>query len=1151
MQDFATGKAAALRGSEPKLTCSYLKKILSPQVGRIMRLTTILLLTACLHVGAKGVTQTVSLSEKNAPLIKVMNEIEHQTGYAFFYKSQWLLQAKKVTIKAENIPLKQALDLCFKDQPFTYIISGKNISITPKEIEKPVEKPVIDISGKITDKDGNPLAGANVKIKGSNKGVTTNADGSFTLKEVDENSVLEISYVGFETVFFALQGRTSLVVTLNPKSSFLDETIVIAYGTTTKRFETGNISKVSASEIEKQPVTNPLLALQGRVPGLQITQTSGLQGSGVIVRIQGQNSLQNGSNPLYVVDGVPVTSEIPFPGQTFGPLGNSGEVDIKNPSSGRGNTLNFLNPSDIESIEVLKDADATSIYGSRAANGAILITTKKGKAGKPSVSANVQKGWGEVGHFMDLLNTEQYFEMRNEAFINDSFIPSADNAASGQSIYAPDLKLWDAARYTDWQKTLLGGSAEYTNVSASISGGTSAIQYLFGANYNKQTTVFPGNFSDAMGSMHLSLSNNDVNQKFHFQIKSNYSIDNNKLPATDLTNIALQLAPNAPALYNADGSLNWEPNSNGNSTFINPLAMPTYQLYSTKTYNLITSTNLSYEILPGLKIASTLGYTNLQSTDMRRESLLALKPEDRSLPGNQRYTFYGDSKGETWIVEPQITYRKIINKNKLDALIGSTFQETNKEAQALLGSGFNNDQVMAIPTAATTLQAQGYLKSRYKYNALFSRLNYTWADKYILNLTGRRDGSSRFGANNRFNNFYSVGAAWIITQEAFLRNMQSLSFLSFAKLKGNYGTVGSDQIGDYTYLTLYNIRNSPVPYQATTGLSPLGISNPYLEWEETKKLSIGIDLGFLNDRVLLTANYSRNKSSNQLLSYALPQLTGRNSVLLNFPATVQNTTWELSLNTENIKTKNLKWSTSINLSIPRNKLISFPNLESSTYSSVYIVGEPISFQRLYHYTGVDATTGQYTVADNHGNPTLSPVFQTDRTALISKFSKYYGGLQNNFQFRSFELSFFIQFVQQIAPSTAFGFWFTVPGEFYTFNSAGNQPVSVLNRWQKPGDNANVQRFMVSNRPVARSFSNALGSDAYYSDASYARLKNVALSWEVPSTLRQKARLQSCRLYVECQNLFTVTKYKGLDPETLSFSTLPPLRVLTAGLQVKF
>lgn len=1135
-----------------------------------MKLTSIILLSACMTASAAGFTQTVSLSVKNAPLGKVFEQVKKQTGYSFIWDEKTLKDTKPVSLELKNATIQQVLDLCIKNQPITYSIIDRLVLIKLRDLSPAggggneqrmanSEQPPIDITGRVTDSDGNPLGGANVKVKGTNNGTTTNADGVFVLKGVNDNAVLEISYVGYETYTVSLSsagggvrkadgGGLTIIASLKLKPESLNEVIINkGYYTERQKLSVGNVGKVTADQIEKQPVNNPLLALSGRVPGLQVTQTSGMTGAGVTVRIQGQNSLQNGSGPLYVVDGVPITTEIPTPlSLNYSPYPNSGVSYINQGITGRGNALSFLNPSDIESISVLKDADATAIYGSRAANGAILITTKKGRSGKTIFNVDLQQGFGEVGHFMKLLNTEQYLEMRHEAFVNDGRQPSANRAASGTNIYAPDLMIWDTTKYTDWQKELIGGRAQYTDANVGLSGGSSQIQYLVGANYHRETTVFPGNFSDERGSMHISLNNNnDLKQKFHFQISSSYSADNNKLPAMDPTRTVLNLAPDAPALYDIDGSLNWQIDASGKSTFVNPLAAMFFQNYSTKTNNLIANGNFSYDILPGLKLTSAFGFTNLQSNDIRTNSLLSQRPENR--PTGMSYSSFGDSKTNTWSIEPQLSYKKDIAKGKFDGLIGTSFQRTLQEASYLSAFGFDNDQSLTNPKAATTTSFDGYDKRLYKYNAVFSRLNYTYSNRYILNLTGRRDGSTRFGSNNKFHNFWSAGIGWIFSQERFFFNEKS--FFSFGKLKVSYGTTGSDQIGDYRFLSLYNSTTRQVPYQNTTSLAPGSINNPFLQWEETRKLNLGLDLGFLNDRIFITANYSRNRSSNQLLTYNLPRITGRASILLNFPATIQNTNWELLLNTKNIKNKNFNWTTSVNLTIPRNKLIDFPNLDKTSYSSTYIIGQPISLIKLYHFSGVDPATGLYSFQDNHGNATTSPTRSTDATILASNFSKYYGGLQNSIQYKKIQLDLLFQFVKQIAPSPAYYFGVS-PGNFSEFSSGGNQPASVMGRWQKPGDNAATQKFAVSNASVNNGFSNFVGSDAYYLDASYIRLKNVSLSYELPHVWIQNAHLQSCRLFVQGQNLLTITNYKGLDPETPGYTILPPLRVITFGVNLK-
>jgi hypothetical protein len=439
--------------------------------------------------------------------------------------------------------------------------------------------------------------------------------------------------------------------------------------------------------------------------------------------------------------------------------------------------------------------------------------------------------------------------------------------------------------------------------------------------------------------------------------------------------------------------------------------------------------------------------------------------------------------------------------------------------------------------------------AEYIYNAGFLNLNYNYLNKYVLNIAGRRDGSSRFGSENLFHNFASVAGAWILSNENFIRN--AFPFLSYGKLKASYGTTGNDQIGDYQFLDLYYSLYSELPYQGSFGLSPVNLPNPYLQWEETRKLSAGIDLGFAADRVLLNVVYYRNRSSNQLLGYDLPVVTGFESITQNFNALAQNSGWEMSLNTINIRSKNVNWTSSVNLTIGRSKLVDFPDLANSSYANQYVIGQPFTVSNVYPYIGVDEQTGLYMVRDKEGKPTTTPVpiFQpnTDATKLIDLTPSFFGGFQNSLSFKGLELNFLFQFMKQTVRSDIFGVG-TRPGLFYGTSFAGNQPVWIIDRWQQAGDHAATEKYTTSFANAA-TYINALGSEGIYTDGSYIRLKNASLSWQLPHLIKKSAHIQNARIFIQGQNLLTITRFKGLDPETKNSSTLPPLRVLTFGVQV--
>lgn len=1099
-------------------------------------LSVLLLSLTCFYSNAQASEHRVTINGI-VPLKAVFKAIKKQTGFAVMYNTNitMLNQEEKVSVDFKETPLDEVLTFLLRGKGLGWTYNDDVVVIHKKEVVAPKKNegdstvtPAM-LTGKVTDAAGSPLPGVTVQVKGTMQGTTTDAEGKFSLAKVANGDVLVVSSIGFETRAVTIKGR-SVLVELNLMVSGLDETVVIAYGETTRRLSTGNIATVKAKDIAKQPVNNPLLALQGRVPGLFITQNNGIAGGGITVRVQGQNSLLNGNDPLYIVDGVPIPSQLPT--SLGGDILKGSGGQAAGGSIGYGHPLSYINPSDIESIDILKDADATAIYGSRAANGAILITTKKGRAGATKVEIDLQQGIGQVHRRVKMLNTPQYLEMRHEALKNDGLTPDPD------AHY--DLTLWDTTRYTDWQKVLIGNKAKYTNINASVSGGTTNLQYLIGGTYHRETSVFPRAFADQKGTIHFNINSISANQKFHIQLTGNYMVDDNQLPASDLTQTAVPMGPNAPPLYNANGTLNWAPNASGSSTWINPLAA-LYREYNNLTNNLISNAVLGYRIIPGLEIRSSFGYTILQSDELTTEPLASVRPERRSR--TVRSANYGTRNLNTWIIEPQVNYVRNLGKGKLDLLLGSTIQQNNAKGEYVQGLGHNTDEAMGDLNSAATITPLYSFITKYKYNALFGRLNYNWENKYIINLTARRDGSSRFGPANQFHNFASVGGAWIFSQEKFIN--ENFLFLSFSKLRASYGTTGNDQIPDYSFLNLYSPVYVDIPYQNISGLISGALFNPYLQWEQTRKLQIGLDMGFLKDRILMNFTYQRNRSSNQLLTYNLPSMTGFTGVTSNFPATIENTSWELELNADIFQTSNFNWTTHINLTIPKNKLVAFPELANTGYANSYIIGQPISIARLYHSLGVDPATGEYIYADRDGKPTSSPDYFIDRTVTLNTSPKYYGGFQNSFSYKGLQLDILFQFVKQVGVSNIVSSGL-FPGQF--FRGFSNQPVTVLDRWQRSGDNASIAKYTTS---PGDSYNNVYTSDYVYRDASYIRLKNLSLSWTPPVKWVQVVHLRHARIYVQGQNLLTITNYEGLDPESQENMSLPPLRIITMGIQVGF
>jgi TonB-linked SusC/RagA family outer membrane protein len=788
------------------------------------------------------------------------------------------------------------------------------------------------------------------------------------------------------------------------------------------------------------------------------------------------------------------------------------------------NPLNNINPSDIESIEILKDADATAIYGSRGANGVILITTKKGEVGKTKVALNFYTGTGNAGRHFDQLNTKQYIGMRKEAFENEGSTPTVANAR--------DLLLFDTTRYTDWQKELIGGTSHTTDAQISISGGEKYTQFSIGTGYHKETTVFPGDNSDRRVTTHVSVTTTTPNKKLKTSISINYGNNKTNFLSQDLTTKALSLPPNAPAIYTQGGELNWDL-WNPSGSLENPLAY-LKRRYEAITNTLIGNLEIGYSILPNLDLKSRFGYTTI---DMRAVNLTPISSFAPSLAATSlNTTAFSDSRFQNWMFEPQVNWRPKLGNGQFDILIGTQFLDQTREGLSQTATGFTSEALMKnIAAAPNRLLGTNYF-TQYRYHALFARVNYNYNGRYIFNMTGRRDGSSRFGPGKQFANFGAFGAAWIFSEESFIKN--SIKILSFGKLRASYGVTGNDQLKDYEYLDAYT--SSSGTYQGIIGLTPVRLSNPDFAWETNKKLEAAIELGFMQDRILTTVSFYKNRSSNQLVGYPLPPSAGFTTIQANFPATVQNAGVEFELTTVNLETSDFKWTTSINVSVPRNKLIEFKNLELTEYSTSYVVGEPLNISKTFRYNGINPTTGLYQFEDaNEDGIYDSP---GDRT--VTRFTGQYlfGGVQNSFSYNGFQLDIFFQFVKQNGRNY---FYYTgIPPGFL-----GNQSDFVLNRWQAPGDNADVQRFGRSASEY-EVYQVLQASDRAISDASFIRLKNVSVSYMLPAKWTSKIGASNSRIFIQGQNLATITGYKGLDPETQG-SSLPPLKILTCGISLTF
>lgn len=985
-------------------------------------------------------------------------------------------------------------------------------------IRSEAQTTLITLKGEVKNENGLAMPGVSVTVSENKQTEQTDQNGVFNLAVNLSKGKLIITYLGFKTQEVAFNENSKIFkITLVESIDDLDEVQIIGYGQTTKRLNTGNIGTIKAADIEKQPVSNPLSALQGRIAGLNITQSSGVAGSGFKVQIRGQNSLIQGSEPLFIIDGVPFSANNNALNQISSAAGSS--------TAGTGmSPLNLINPSDIESIDVLKDADATAIYGSRGANGVILITTKRAKAGPIQLNGNIYSGFSKISRSIEMLNTSQYLQMRREGFKNDGIVPTAANA--------PDLMLWDTTRYTNFNDLLIGGTAKTTDVQVNLSGGNEVTRFTLGGGYHAETTVYPTDLGDKRGSIRVGVDHSSSDKKFNLNFNGSYSSDRNKLTTSDLSS-AVNTTPTL-LLYDADGKLNWSEAGIVYSSLgilnPNPLAFQD-QIYLGQFQNLNANINLRYSFSKQFAAKVNAGYNFIYADETAKFPSTSIDRFSNQLP----YSNFASRNNKSWIVEPQFEYNGKLAGGKLSVMLGGTLQDRISSGSTAAASNYSSDILLgSLAAAGNVMNANSF--SQYRYQGLFGRISYNYDDKYILNISGRRDGSSRFGPDSRFSNFMAVGGAWIFSSENWIS--QGLPWLSFGKLRGSFGTTGNDQIGDYRYLNTWS--PSANTYAGNSTLNPTALYNPSFQWERNKKFEIGLDLGFLKDRIAISTSYFHTISDNQLINYTLPTQTGFSSILDNLDATIINKGLEVQISSKNL-VGTFTWNTSLNFSLPSNKISEFSNLKNTSYANTYIIGESVSARKVYSYLGVSPQTGIYQFQDVNGDGNFTIA---DRNALVNTDPKITGGIQNSFSYANIQFDFFFEFRKQNGLNYLNSLAGTVPGYRYF-----NQPAIVLSRWQKPGDQTNIQRFTAgADGPLTASNLYLRASNAIYSDASFIKLRNVSLSYNFSSELVKKIGMQSVRAYCQGQNLWTITNYEGSDPENQNVFALPPLRTITFGLQ---
>lgn len=971
------------------------------------------------------------------------------------------------------------------------------------------------ISGTVTASN-KPLLGVSISQEGSDQVTTTSENGTYTLQVSAENPILLFRHPDYAEERITATNQTVVNISLEQKVKGIEEVILNAgYYKVREKESTGSIAKVTAKDIENQPVNNVLSAMQGRMPGVTITQNSGVPGSGFDVQIRGRNSLRSyastgydGNKPLYIVDGVPLPQINDF---NTGMSGNIMPFSETNP-------LNSINPEDIESFEVLKDADATAIYGSKGANGVILITTKKGKKERTEVSLRTSYGLGDMTNLPKMMTLEEYTAMRKLAFANDGIaIPANAYDVNG---------VWSSTKNTDWQKYFVGNQAEFSDVQLSVSGGSGNTQFSVSGGHNEETTVFPGSYCYTRNNLGINLNHSSKDRRFQIGFNGTAALQNNVLPPTDFNILYASLAPNAPDLYTADHKINWE-----NSTFSNPMG-PATQTYSVKTNSLNANITSSYNMGGGFSVNLNTGYSSYNAYDQKLFPKTTYNPASNIGSSNSSIR-KGQKQNQSWILEPQLNYEKRWGKHKLSALLGASLQEQKSDNVVILAKNFPSDEMLTNIASATTITVPSASETLYRYQAVYARLNYGFNKRYFLNLTGRRDGSSRFGSDRRYANFGALGAAWLFSEENMLKDS---SWMSFGKLRTSYGVAGNDQIGDYQYYDTY--QSTGGSYGGSSGLIPQRLYNKNFGWELTRKFEAALEMGLFKERLNFTLGYYHNISSNQLVGIPMPATVGFTSIQANLDATVRNRGLEISFQSVNVQSVNWKWTTNLNFTLPENQLLEFPNLATSTYSNKFEVGKSTSLVKLYQYTGIDPVTGLYTFYDANKDGIINTA---DRVVSKELKEYWYGGLQNSVQYRNWTFDVLLQFVSQSQYNA-----------YSMYNNLGvmaNRPAVYNDYWTPDNPDAQFQKPSAGFNPAAATTSSLfINSDATVSDSFTVRVKNATLTYTIPSLNQSKLK---AKIFASGQNLFVFSNYKGSNPEFMLAGYSSPLRVISCGFSLTY
>jgi TonB-linked SusC/RagA family outer membrane protein len=965
-----------------------------------------------------------------------------------------------------------------------------------------------EITGKVTDANGSPLAGVSVKVKGTNNGTYTEEDGTYKLNLPKGLGTLVFSYIGYEDQEVDVKSdKVNLSLTQTAKN--LNEVVVVGYGTTVKKELTSVVSRVKGSEVQNMPVPNLSQAIQGRAAGVFVESQNGKVGEGIKVRVRGATSINGSNEPLYVVDGVPLT------GGTFG----SATADI-----------NF---NDVESFEILKDAAATAIYGSRAANGVILVTTKRGKSGKTKFTFNTQYGTQSPTAKRGFLNAAEFIEFYREAAVNTAkyhynragnWIGFASEAAA-----IANMTTWIEGRFrrysgfnddwktlkvnTNWEDLAFNDDAKSNQIELNAQGGNDKTKFFISGSLQNQDGILVGNEFKRLGIRF------NIDHQVNNWLKLGLNATNNKtvrnrVPLDNAFSTPMQIVALAPItpVRDANGVLYDRPIT----TYYNPLIDFEDAIFKINGYRTQGNIYAESRIMQGLTLRNELGLDMVNQSEDRFWSSRTLA--GAGIGGNARAQWLRNTR---WVTNNYLNYINTFKDvHKIDATLGISFENRYDEYVYVEGENFADETIKTL-AGAGTITAGESTQDENNLFSYFGRLNYGFKGKYLASVSFRADADSRFGTNYKYGYFPSFSLGWILTEEKFLSDVKWLSFL---KLRGSYGVLGNN-----TGLGFYSARSQygPVTYGTSSGLSITNFGNDDLRWEKTASVDLGLDFGFFNNRLTGEFNWYNKKTTDMLLAVPVPSPSGTTSVLGNI-GEMENKGVEIVLNSVNIAGKHLRWSTSLNLARNKNKLTKLDGEQTeilpsdARFANALIIGQPIGVFYAPRFAGADPANGDPIYYKQDGKTTTNAYDQAGKFVVGDPNPDWIGGINNSVSWKGIELNFLFQGVFGNQVQDGAGGFMSASGDWFD-----NQTRDQLNRWRKPGDITQVPEARINRWG---DFESPSISTRYIYDADYIRLKNVTLAYNIPQKFVNKAKLSSARIYLSGVNLLTFTDYPGWDPE---------------------